>query len=67
MPGGLGFYQSLDLVESTLKGRRCVGIDITELAPVEGLTSNDFTAALICYTLMAFAAKTQIDKKRPIK
>lgn len=67
VPGGLGFYQSLDLVESTLKGRRCVGIDITELAPVEGLTSNDFTAALICYTLMAFAAKTQIDKKRPIK
>jgi agmatinase len=58
VPGGLGFYQSLDLVESTLRGRRCVGIDITELAPVEGQTSNDFTAALICYTIMAMAAKT---------
>jgi len=58
VPGGLGFYQSLDLVESTLKGRRCVGIDITELAPVEGQTSSDFTAALICYTIMAMAAKT---------
>ena len=60
VPGGLGFYQSLDLVESTLRGRRCVGIDITELAPVEGQTSNDFTAALICYTIMAMAAKTTL-------
>ena len=60
VPGGLGFYQSLDLVESTLRGRRCVGIDITELAPIEGQTSNDFTAALICYTIMAMAAKTTL-------
>ena len=60
VPGGLGFYQSLDLVESTSRGRRCVGIDITELAPVEGQTSNDFTAALICYTIMAMAAKTTL-------
>ena len=60
VPGGLGFYQSLDLVESTLRGRHCVGIDITELAPVEGQTSNDFTAALICYTIMAMAAKTTL-------
>ena len=60
VPGGLGFYQSLDLVESTLRGRRCVGIDITELAPVEGQTSNDFTSAFICYTIMAMAAKTTL-------
>ena len=60
VPGGLGFYQSLDLVESTLRGRRCVGIDITEFAPVKGQTSNDFTAALICYTIMAMAAKTRL-------
>ena len=60
VPGGLGFYQSLDLLESTLRGRRCVGIDITELAPIEGQTSNDFTAALICYTIMAMAAKTTL-------
>ena len=60
VPGGLGFYQSLDLVESTLRGRRCVGIDITELAPIEGQTSNNFTAALICYTIMAMAAKTTL-------
>ena len=34
VPGGLGFYQALDLIESTLTGRTCVGIDIVELAPL---------------------------------
>ena len=55
VPGGLGFYQALDLVESTLVGRRCVGIDIVELAPIEGQPVSDFTAAMIAYQLMAFA------------
>ncbi len=55
VPGGLGFYQSLDLIASALRGRRCVGIDIVELAPVEGQPVSDFTAALIVHHLMAMA------------
>lgn len=55
VPGGLGFYQALDLVESALRGRKCVGIDIVELAPIEGQPASDFTAALIAYQLMGFA------------
>ena len=53
VPGGLGYYQALDLVTSTLKGRRCVGIDIMELAPIEGQPASDFTAAQITYYLMS--------------
>ena len=55
VPGGLGFYQALDLVESTLAGRTCVGIDIVELAPIEGQPASDFTAALIAYHLMGLS------------
>jgi agmatinase len=55
VPGGLGFYQSLDLIQSTLKGRECVGMDIVELAPVAGQPVSDFTAALILHHLMAMA------------
>jgi agmatinase len=55
VPGGLGFYQALDLIESTLVGRRCVGIDIVELAPIEGQSVSDFTAASIAYHLMKMA------------
>ena len=54
VPGGLGFYQALDLVQSTLVGRRCVGIDVVELAPIAGQSVSDFTAAMITYQLMRF-------------
>lgn len=54
VPGGLNFYQSLLLVEHALKGRKCVGIDVVELAP-NGDEAWDFTAAQIVYRLMALA------------
>lgn len=52
VPGGLGYYQALRLVEHALKGRCCVGIDVVELAP-DGNAAWDFTAAQIVYRLMA--------------
>ena len=52
VPGGLGYYQALHLVEHALKGRRCVGFDVVELAP-DGNAAWDFTAAQIVYRLMA--------------
>ncbi len=52
VPGGLGYYQALQLVEHALKGRRCVGLDVVELAP-DGNAAWDFTAAQITYRLMA--------------
>ncbi|SLN12068.1 N(1)-aminopropylagmatine ureohydrolase [Pseudoruegeria aquimaris] len=52
VPGGLGYYQALRLVEHALKGRRCVGLDVVELAP-DGNAAWDFTAAQVTYRLMA--------------
>ncbi len=52
VPGGLGYYQALRLVEHALKGRKCVGFDVVELAP-NGNAAWDFTAAQIVYRLMA--------------
>lgn len=52
VPGGLGYYQALRLVEHALKGRNCVGLDVVELAP-DGNAAWDFTAAQIVYRLMA--------------
>ena len=52
VPGGLGYYQTLGLVRSALKGRRCVGIDVVELAPIEGWDVWNFTAAQLTYALM---------------
>lgn len=55
VPGGLGYYQALALVRSALKGRRCVGIDVVELAPIEGWEVWDFTAAQLTYALIGIA------------
>ncbi len=56
VPGGLGYYQALHLVEHALKGRRCIGFDVVELAP-DGNPAWDFTAAQIVYRLMAACLK----------
>jgi agmatinase len=55
VPGGLGYYQALALVRSGLKGRRCVGIDVVELAPINGWDVWNFTAAQLTYALMGIA------------
>ena len=56
VPGGLDYYQSLSLLEQALKGRRCVGMDVVELAPIEGQWAWDFTAANLVYRLMGMVA-----------
>ena len=55
VPGGLGYYQALALVRSAMKGRRCVGIDVVELAPIDGAEVWDFTAAQLTYALIGIA------------
>ncbi len=58
VPGGLGYYQALHLVEHALKGRTCIGLDVVELAP-DGNAAWDFTTAQITYRLMAAAMSSQ--------
>jgi agmatinase len=55
VPGGLGYWQALHLVEHALRGRRLIGCDVVELAPRPGGAVSDFTAAQIAYALMAMA------------
>lgn len=57
VPGGLGYYQALALVRSALKGRRCVGMDVVELAPIDGAEVWDFTAAQLTYALMGIVVE----------
>ncbi|GLQ17290.1 agmatinase [Maritalea porphyrae] len=56
VPGGLGYYQALNIVRSALKGRKCVGMDIVELAPNRDSQAWDFTTAQIVYRLMGMVA-----------
>ena len=57
VPGGLGWYQSLDIAERTLSGRDVLGFDVVELAPVPGMHASDFAAARLVYALMGITAR----------
>ena len=54
VPGGLSYYQSIDLVKSALKGRTCVGMDLVELSPIQADIVSPFTAASLLQELLAF-------------
>ena len=52
VPGGLNYYQAIDLVKSCLSGRKCVGLDMVELAPVGDDLVSPFTAACLVQRLI---------------
>lgn len=56
-PGGLFWHDALRLIERCCKGRRVVGLDVVELAPMPGLRHADFTAAKLTHALMGFAQR----------
>ncbi|MDX9980260.1 MAG: agmatinase [Lentisphaeria bacterium] len=56
-PGGLLWWPMIQLLRRVAAGRRIVGLDIVELAPVPGLHHAEFTAAKLAYTLMSLATR----------
>ncbi len=58
VPGGLGWYEAMNLVEDVAAARQIAGFDVVELAPMRGLHHADFTAARLVYALMGAAARS---------
>lgn len=59
VPGGLGWYEALDLIQAIAARKAIVGFDVVELAPIRGLPHADFTAARLVYALMGAAAHSR--------
>ena len=53
-PGGLGWYELLDLLREVSKSRRIVGFDLVEFCPAEGPLACAFTAAKLAYKLIGY-------------
>jgi agmatinase len=51
-PGGLGWYDALDLLHAAAAQRRVIGMDIVELAPNPHLHGATFVAAKLTYRMM---------------
>lgn len=59
VPGGLAWYQTLNLFESVAKQRNIIGFDIMEFSPIEGFHAYDFAASLLTYKLMGIVSRNR--------
>ena len=53
-PGGLHWYQLLDIVRELCQRTTIVGMDVVELCPMTGQTRADFLAAKLVYKLIGY-------------
>jgi agmatinase len=53
-PGGLTWYQMDALLDRLIKEREVVGMDVTELAPLQGIPASQFTMARIIYRVIGY-------------
>lgn len=53
-PGGLSWFQGLDLLKSVAASKNIIGFDIVEIAPREGDTLTEFTMAKLCYKFLSY-------------
>ena len=53
-PGGLGWYEVIDLLEDVSKNKNIVGFDVVELCPNKNNVAPDFLAAKLIYKLLSF-------------
>lgn len=65
VPGGLGWYQLLGIVESLAAKRRILGFDIVEFAPIRRLHAWDFLAADLCHKVMGIIARSPLSNLPP--
>ncbi|MFP4151380.1 MAG: agmatinase [Alkalispirochaeta sp.] len=57
VPGGLGWYQTLQIIESIQRQRELVAVDIVELAPIPGQHAWEYTAAELVYRVMGIISR----------
>jgi agmatinase len=52
-PGGLNWYALMDILESVIREKNVVGMDVTELLPNPANRAPDFVAAKLVYRLLS--------------
>jgi agmatinase len=51
-PGGLGWYDTLSLITALADGPGIVGMDVSEIAPIEGFVAPQFSIARLIYRIL---------------
>ena len=58
-PGGIGWYEMLDLLRDVTKDKKVVGFDVVELCPIKDQVASDFLAAKLVYRLLGYIFPTK--------
>ena len=53
-PGGLLWYETLEILKTIFKNSKVVGADINELAPIKGFSSYNFLVAKLAYKILSY-------------
>lgn len=51
-PGGLGWYDTLNFVTALANGPGILGMDVSEIAPIEGFVAPQFSVARLIYRML---------------
>ena len=58
VPGGLGWYQAMWLLEKIMEERICLGFDLVEFSPIPFLPGAAFTGAQLVYAMMGYLTRS---------
>jgi agmatinase len=53
-PGGLSWYEILDLLRAVIGARNVVGCDVVELSPLPGVAAPNFLCAKLIYKILTY-------------
>jgi len=56
-PGGLGWYEVLDVLCEVCRQRKIIGTDFVELAPIKNLAAPDFLVAKLIYKTIGYISR----------
>ncbi len=66
-PGGLLWYETLELLKEVCSQREVVGFDIVEVAPVEGNILSEYTLAQLLYRILGYQQQHPVFKEKYCK
>lgn len=64
-PGGLSWYETLELLRCVIESRRVVGCDLVELCPIPGNVAPNFLCAKLVYKILSYRFGNEIGKGAP--
>ena len=53
-PGGLGYYDVINLMRKLIVKKKLVGFDVVELCPIENNKASDFLASKLIYQILSY-------------